>query len=332
MPTRTEDTENNYRTRARQLVEAAAAGHAISPTKLADALVERRPALSPSSFRQYRSALIFAFTEAAKMRPDLAPQLRAGIAVLEAPAHPRGSSTNKVLRTSQQKQKGGELDDDLERICHAALATRSPNARRLADCLVAGSLAGARLVEWPTAFFGPSAVKGFEWELVLQNGKQGNGRGHGETRVLRWQSLPEHLICAMTAWISAAAEAAAKGSYAKLQSTLEALMRRETKRLFRGRKRRPTLSSARHAAAARWKQAYVAGPKTEEEKLRGLAVVAALLGHASDATATIHYARAREGRSQFPVPSPDRAEVARIRQRYSPAPFKSASLRPGEPE
>lgn len=318
MPTLTPGTKENYRTRAKQLAEAAneAAGRVLSPTELAEAVVKRRAELSPSSFRQYRTAMKFTMKEAAERRPDLAEQLHAAIALLDnAPPHP-GAKNEEVLRTSQQKQKAG-LDDDLKRICHAALATKSPQAQRLAGCLVTGSLAGARFVEWPTATFGRSTFPSFAWELTLVNGKQGNGRAHGETRVLRWQSLPEHLVSAMRAWISVAAEAAAEGRYETLQSTLESLMCRVTKRLFPRRKQRPTLSSARHAAAARWKQAYVVEATSTEEKQRGLAMVAALLGHASDETATRHYARAREGKGRFPVPVPDPAEVARIRKRYS---------------
>ncbi|MCK1620820.1 hypothetical protein IVA96_30485 [Bradyrhizobium sp. 159] len=94
-------------------------------------------------------------------------------------------------------------------------------------------------------------------------------------------------------------------------------MRRVTKKLFGRRSKHPTLSSVRHAAAARFKATYVETATNEEEKLHGLAVVAALLGHASDATATSHYARAHGGGSSFPVPAPDPAEVARIRQRFS---------------
>jgi integrase len=221
-----------------------------------------------------------------------------------------------MLRTSQQKQKGID-DDDVVRVCHATLATRSPHAKYLADALLAGSLTGARLVEWPIATFRESSVPGFAWELMLVNGKQGNGRAHGETRTLRWRTLPDHFASSMQRWISVAAEAAAEERYEKLIETLEALMRRVTNALFARRRRRPTLSSTRHAAAARWKQTYVAGATSEEEKLLGLAMVAALMGHASDETATTHYARARGGKSVFPVPTPDPAEVARVRQRYS---------------
>ena len=90
-------------------------------------------------------------------------------------------------------------------------------------------------------------------------------------------------------------------------------MRRITKALFPKRQQRPTLSSPRHAAAARWKMVYVAGALNEEQRLLGLAIVAAMLGHASDETATRHYARASTGDGAYPVPEADPAEIARIR-------------------
>ncbi len=319
MTTRKPKTEAAYRKRAAQIAKAAAekADRRLSPTELAQSLIARRPELAPSSFRQNRAAITFMMNEIAKDQPALHPQTRAAIALLrdvESIDRPDDGEP----RTSAQKLK--RLDDDLDRICHGALATTSPNATTLVDCLTVGSFTGARLVEWPTAKFGPSTDPDYAWELVLVNGKQGNGRAHGVTRVLRWEWLPDELVAQTKAWIFAAREAAANGCYETLVSTLESLMRRVTKLLFPTRKRRPTLSSARHAAAARWKKNYVVAARSAEDKELGLAIVAALLGHASDETATRHYARAGEAKDRFPVPTPDPAEVARVRKRYSAAP------------
>jgi integrase len=318
MTTRKKKTEKAYRTRAKQVAVAAskAAGRRLSPTELAQSLIARRPELASSSFRQNRAALSFMMNEVAENQPALGPEMRAAIALLKD-VESIEKPDDGAPRTSQQKQK--RLDDDLDRICHGALASTSPNASTLVDCLTVGSLTGARLVEWPTANFRPSSDPDYAWELTFVNGKQGNGRAHGETRVLRWEWLPEELVAQTKAWIFAAREAAGNGSYETLISTLESLMRRVTKQLFPRRQRRPTLSSARHAAAARWKKVYVVPARSAEDRELGLAMVAALLGHASDETATRHYARAGEAEGRFPVPTPDPAEVARVRKRYSAA-------------
>ncbi|MDA9491891.1 hypothetical protein [Bradyrhizobium sp. CCBAU 11361] len=321
MTTRNEKTEKAYSTRAKQVAVAASkkAGRRLSPTELAQSLVARRPELAASSFRQNRAAITFMLNEVALNQPALAPETLAAIAILRD-AESVERSDDGAPRTSAQKQK--RLDDDLHRICHAALATTSPNAGTLVDLLTVGSLTGARLAEWPTAKFGPSEDPDFTWQLTLTNGKQGNGRAHGETRTLRWEWLPDELAAQTKAWIFAAREAAANGCYETLISTLESLMRRVTKLLFPRRLRRPTLSSARHAATARWKMNYVVPARSMEDKELGLAIVAALLGHASDETATRHYARPREADGRFPVPTPDPTEVARVRKRY-PAPSRA---------
>ncbi|MDA9490997.1 hypothetical protein [Bradyrhizobium sp. CCBAU 11361] len=318
MPTRNEKTEDAYRKRAAQLANAAKkkAGRRVSPTELAQNLIARRPELAPSTFRQNRAAITFMMNEVAKDQPTLGPETRAVIAMLKD-VESVDRPDDGVPRTSARKQK--RLDDDLDRICHGALATTSPNASTLVDCLTVGSLTGARLVEWPTAKFGGSDDPDYAWQLTLVNGKQGNGRAHGETRVLRWEWLPEELVAQTKAWIFAAREAAANGCYDTLVSTLESLMRRVTRQLFPRRQRHPTLSSARHAAVARWKMNYVVSARSPENKELGLAIVAALLGHASDETATRHYARAGEAEGRFPTPTPDPAEVARVRKRYSTA-------------
>ncbi|WP_407179929.1 hypothetical protein [Bradyrhizobium sp. STM 3562] len=167
--TRTTKTEQAYGNRAKQIAEGArtAAGRALSPTELAETVIARRTQLASSTFRQNRAALRFTMNETAEYFPKLAPEMRAAIAILED-AESIKRPDELMPRTSQMKLK--RLDDDLDRICHGALATRSPNASTLVDCLTVGSLTGARLVEWPTAQFGPSSQRHFEWELKLENG------------------------------------------------------------------------------------------------------------------------------------------------------------------
>jgi hypothetical protein len=314
MPTRSPETEQDYRERTWRIAETENkdAGRKLAPVELVTAVMKRD--LQPSSIRQVRAAMTFTMTEAAKLQPENAASLNAAIALLSSWVSQKDAEGEP--RTSQRKQKSG-VEADLSRICHVVLATASEYAKPLVAALNSGALTGARFVEWPTARFGPSTVPGYAWELIVVNGKSSNGRSHGETRTLRWESLRPHLVSQMTFWIGVAKAAFARGRYKTLRDTLESLMRRETKKLFPRRTKHPMLSSVRHAAAARFKAAYVATATTEEEKLRGRAMVAALLGHASDATASRHYARASGGKSRFPVPIPDPAEVARIRRRFA---------------
>jgi len=323
MPTRSLNTEQNYRERSARTAETEnrKAGRKLSPVELVKALMQRN--LQPSSIRQYRAAMTFTMTEAATIQPENAASLNAAIALLstwgsqeETRSKPGSQKeTKRKPQTSQSKQKEG-VERDLRRVRHAVLATESEHAEPLVALLNSGALTGVRFVEWPTATFGPSAKPGFAWELTVANGKLSNDRGHGPARTLRWAFLPSYLVSHTKFWIAVAKRAEAQGRYDTLNDSLESLMRRVTQELFPRRLKHPTLSSVRHAAAARFKKAYVATATTEEEMQLGRAMVAALLGHASDATATTHYARADSGTSQYPVPVPDPVEVARIHRRF----------------
>ena len=88
-----------------------------------------------------------------------------------------------------------------------------------------------------------------------------------------------------------------------------------TRAIFRTRRTFPTLYSCRHEAAARWKAAYVAPARTDEGRERGLAIVAALMGHASDATASDHYGRVTRFKGVVSIPHPAPGEVLRVRKR-----------------
>ena len=314
MPTRDPKTEQDYRERTWRIAETEnkKAGRKLTAIELVKGVMQRD--LQPSSIRQIRAAMIFTMTEAAERQPENAADLNAAIALIRTWVSQK--DTQGAPRTSQCKQKVG-VEDDLSRICHAVLATTSEYAKPLVAALNSGTLTGLRFVEWPTAKFGPSTVPGYAWELIVANGKYSNGRAHGEMRTLRWEFLPPHLVSQMQFWIAVAKAAKAQGRYDTLNDTLGSLLHDVTQELFPRRLLRPTLSSVRHAATARFKTAYVATATTEEEKQHGLAMVAALLGHASDATATQHYARAVGGTSRFPVPIPDPAEVARIRRVFA---------------
>ena len=106
-------------------------------------------------------------------------------------------------------------------------------------------------------------------------------------------------------------------------------MRRLTRKLFPRRHKRPTLYTARHEAIALWKAHYVESATTAEARMHGLAIVAALSGHASDETATVHYGRPQRsdrGRKGLAIPTADSAEVARVRRRMQHSLARLANL------
>jgi integrase len=209
---------------------------------------------------------------------------------------------------------------DLERTRAAAHAANHKNSDNLGDFLESSTLTGARPCEWPNARLQPSTVAGFKWELLINCAKGGNGRRHSPRRTLRWIDLPPDLLTILRRWMNTVDAAVVENRYEKLQKSLGDLMYRISGNIFQRRKRRPTLYSPRHEAAARWKSEYMACAVTLEQRLEGAAMVAALLGHASDSTATSHYGRPHRGESgglRYPTPVPDGGEVARVRKRLA---------------
>lgn len=312
-----EQTLAAYEKRYRQLIRAAERhfGEVPTPERLAGWLIEtKRPTLGKSSWRQYRAATVYGFELDHAADPSINATIFDKIDQLKS-TRPAELS-DAPLRTSQQKAKRfkpGELD----KINHRALSTRSPNALALTNCLNASNVTGLRPCEWPTAQFRRSEVPGYEWEMKVRCAKADDIRAHGEFRTLRWAHLDAGSVTVITDWIFQARQAEIAGAYETLLSTLRALMLLVTSSLFPKRTTHSTLYTPRHEATARWKAAYVSSATTRDERLHGLAIVAALLGHASDATATIHYGRPRRGdsgSSRFPIPTADPDEVARVRR------------------
>jgi integrase len=321
MPTHTAVTGAGYRRRYKQLgaeAIAALAPTTLSITRFADWLIEKkRPGLAAASWRQYRASVVCSLKRLAVQRPVTAEPARAAIARLNAtPPLPPDSGSNRTSARKAKRLSG----QDLERIRTAAHAANHKDSDNLGDFLESSTLTGARPSEWPNARLQPSTVPGFRWELQFNCAKGGNGRSHSPRRTLRWIDLPPDLLTVLRRWMNTVDSAVAENRYEKLQKALGDLMYRISGNIFQRRKRCPTLYSPRHEAAARWKSEYMAGSATLEQRLDGAAMVASLLGHASDSTATIHYGRPHRGESGgliYPTPVPDGAEVARVRKRLA---------------
>ena len=203
----------------------------------------------------------------------------------------------------------------------AALARgRSRHAEALADYLLAGVRTGLRPVEWAGTRRLPDDGSG---ALVLRvpNAKVGPVRGHGPFRTMTFTGLPAEETAIILRWLD---RVRAEGDSADaLLTALGDLLYVTTRRLWPRRRMQVALYSARHAFAATAKLFYDA------------AEVAALMGHASDETATRHYGRYRAGRALPPelqalrekLPKPDPDEVGRIRRRLAESRARLAAMR-----
>lgn len=113
----------------------------------------------------------------------------------------------------------------------------------------------------------------------------------------------------LRAWLAVVAKAS--DHYSKLMKALGDSLEWITRQTFPLRNEWPTLYTMRHLFAANAKDHYADVPN-------GLAIVAALLGHSSDATASHHYARRAGGSGPTPRANPNEVSLVRalFREKY----------------
>ncbi len=327
-PTRVEATEIDYAKRFRQLW-LRARKELQSPKLQAVAFVRwllaQQDRLKPRSFRQYRAATMFALEFQAKRPPDRRPRgLPEAMKLLEesrgktvAVALADGSvvvgreKLKLPLRTSAAKARA-MTDEVSDSILAKAQALRSSYASDFSAFFKANLLCGLRPIEWHGTQI---RIDGRALVMIVPNAKRGNGRAHGPTRTLVFDNLSLDHRDAIVNWANRV-NALTRKVYKSLLKRIEEVMRAITKRLFR--KNRPTPYTTRHAFSARLKAFYLGNARTEEEYDLGCAIIAALMGHATDDTADFHYGKKSEkaGRG-LPIPRADPAEVARIRPRLA---------------
>lgn len=296
----------------------------VSPDALASFLIDQKPHYAASSWRVVRASVVWGLMANAEAAPVRTNEISAAIDRLLAERP--NPDENRAAATSQTKAKSYSTDD-ADRIRHAALASRSSAAPYLALYLPAARLTGLRPCEWAGAALSSSAQPAFAWELVVANAKTTNGRSHGSHRTLYWPDLAPELVDSVSEWIAIAK----RPEHESLMENMSKLLRRLTRELFPRRKSWPTLSSMRHDAIGRWKAYYISDGQNYEERRLALATIAALVGHGSDESATIHYARASSGSAEFPVPAADPVEIARVRQVLDLAWGQKLTPKPNEP-
>jgi hypothetical protein len=293
-PTITPGTEAAYEKRFRQLNRAArrkmllaAGATGARPTLTADAfvffLLSKRPRYRANSWRQVRRAAIFGMTQEAERDPAAAPAIRAAISRLEAAAPAPDENLPPQTSSTKAKRCG---EGDLDRLCFAVLAGRSPNGKRLVK--LSSRLGSDRLSAMRMA---RSAIQKIERDRIRVGTHRPEREKHQRTFDRR---TPDPAL--------GSASAGSRGrrfqldrdcAWAELCPALgDAWVAtvQNHRTAISSKKKRPTLYSMREATA-RWKAAYLSADQSTEQRIAGLAIVAALLGHISDETASKHYGR-----------------------------------------
>lgn len=277
---------------------------AVGPWRLAEWIVANRPTWSRSTWRQYKAAACWVLLNEREVvwplvRPEVSDSAHAYL-ICESQV----GAKRKAEGTSSAKLKGVS-EADLVKLFTYLTSSRSKSARMIAVLLMATVASGLRPSEWLLA--APIAPEeGFEFKLVVRNAKATYGRAHGEFRTLRWNEIDPRVksaileVCDTCAHIMRVQDNA-RAHYSMLLKSWSDELARVARMLWPKRKRHITFYSARHQAAANFKCVYLD------------AEVAALMGHAVDYTAFMHYPRASGGTSGGQLPVPDPEEVARVR-------------------
>lgn len=320
--TRTAKTEKRYKERFGQLWRRATEElkRSIGVVDLVRRFLVWSRDLRPNSVRQYRAAIQFGLDQLAQHEPHLRVEVAEALTLLDSsrqqePVSTPARKTKPVapLRTSSSKAKGIS-DRDFDRITAAAPSYRSRYTDAVVASMKANIIPGLRPIEWHGTRI---TIAGDTLIMIVPNGKNTNERAHGETRTLIFEEIDPDSRRYLVEWAERV-NAMTLEAYETLLTRIEERMRVITRDKFPRRKSFPTPYSIRHAVSARLKRFYIGNARTRGERDGGAAIVAALMGHAADDTASHHYGNASgKGGRHYPIPKADPEEVARIRPRLA---------------
>lgn len=319
--TKTDSTKAAYLDRAKSLIDRfskSSIGTANTHENLVDWVIALKPEISRATWRQYKASLAWYLEH----RKDLDQAHR-----LISVGNDGCKDVNKLPvenRNTSSRKKKSVTEREEELIVQYLTDTSKDSfwSRPTLAFFKAIMATGLRPEEWQNSVLLTEPNPQFEFEtypvLRVRNAKQTNGRAHGEYRHLMLDDLDvQDLLYVRLAlqyanpksnqgWTTQEGKA---GSWHDYYDFLRAHLYRVTCKLFPTCGRRVTIYSCRHQFIANLKKA-----KFSKED------IAAIVGHSTDETATIHYGRAKYGRSKKGLPKPNPNEVKLIRLVYQPRP------------
>lgn len=261
-----------------------------------------KAAIARATWRQYKGSLLFVLERDRLAALDGVVIEELDLAIKTLRAESQSGCLRRSKKSSATKLKAFP-DNDLKAVIDYLRAHIGEHRRanQLLTWLLAGRLVGARPSEWKSA--GLITVDDVP-AIRFGNAKATNGRGNGESRVLKLSGADAQDIEHVDDMLYMLNELEKEPGY-DFDHNLELLgryMRYVTRRALGKRSQYPTLYSLRHQLAADGKDSL---PKAN---------VAAIMGHGSDETAGTHYGR--RAAAQRPVKvTPLDSEVASVRHR-----------------
>ena len=307
--TRTSKTERDYVKRYRQIRRQAAASLGIQneafvgQIQIVRHLIARKPGLAKRTWQLYKSAVRFVI-ERLPQTPETIEALELLASQSQSGALPRGSETSAKKAKNFSAKDYQRLSSYLESNYH-----RHPLAKPLHLWCELTLIAGLRPGEWPTLEAHEDDAGVLE-KLVIGNSKVSNGRGNGSTRTILTDRFTEHELRIVQEVFTIFPSLYAEQGRDRLQNRLRKYMARAVRACLGKRDKYPSLYTLRHQFAANAKANL------------SQAEVAALMGHASDATAGRNYAKARQATGTVNAKAA-KEEIARVRPRarsFAPSP------------
>lgn len=295
--TRNEKTKNDYLLRAKQLIKRAKKelhlieDETLDVRQLVIWLNEHKKNINRESWRYYKSSVIYYLENYEDQE-----------AAMEALDFLRDITSIGALtyteKTSSLKLKKITFEDWLKLDTYLDSKNNKWHAE-LRAWLRASIITGLRPVEWLNSHF-------FEYEgkpaLKILNAKNTNGRSHGETRTLILEGVNKDDIQAIKTHLNSVRTFSGMGEYDYFYRGCAIALYKACRKCWPRRKKHITLYSTRHQFSANAKSSGFS--KIE---------VAAMMGHAVDITATIHYGRKQAGNEKLGV-SPIDEDVSRVRK------------------
>lgn len=293
---RTEKTKEDYLIRVNQLMNRAKKDLQITSDELDVRqlvvwLVEKKPNIARTTWRQYKSAVVYYLENYS----DIQSATEALEYLKEITSY---GALNYTERTSSLKLKKITYED-WSKLDHYLSQKNQKWHEQLRYWLRASIITGLRPIEWKNAILFQHEN---EQALKIQNAKATNGRSHGPTRTLLLKSLSDDDLKAIKGHLNNVRTFVGMDEYDYFYRGCALALYKACRRCWPRRKRHITLYSTRHQFSANAKSSGFSRPE-----------IAAMMGHAVDITAIIHYGRKTAGNEDVGI-MPLEDEVEKIRQ------------------
>lgn len=312
---RTAETDDFYARKYRQLANQVAAlsghpkGSLVAPMRIVDYLISRRSHLSKRTWQVYKSACVAQFQSvSAANQGDSVIQQEFDYAAQMLAQETQEEALSRGRKGSALKQKWVDQGDHRKLMdwLKEQPADPEPIASMVKTWCEATLIAGLRPIEWARAeiLIDPAGRR----LLQVANAKQTQGRGNGKHRHLDLTECSPDELASIQDMIDIAGQfAQSEDGFAYHQKRLADYLYRAVRKVFPRRRPHIALYSYRHQFAADKKLVW-----SQPE-------VGALMGHGSDRTAGMNYARRSRGRKSSAI-KPLSAEVAKVRRTAKPHP------------